>query len=120
MLTEITDIVIKNKEQIKEEIARLEHPSYRKLFDILVNVVRDNTTGYARLDPSRVTRIDYGDYQGTILFIVATDNYQPDTFYCTKVDYGSCSVCDSLEAAYNDPNAIYTIVLHMAQNMKVM
>lgn len=53
-----------------------------------------------KINPDTLTEIDFGDYQGTLIYIFAQDTYQPstnDTFY-TSVEYGSCSGCDTLQA----------------------
>lgn len=43
-------------------------------------------------------KIDFCKYAGTLIFVFAYDDYDPElysTFY-TSVDYGSCSGCDTL------------------------
>lgn len=53
-----------------------------------------------KLDTDHITIIDNGDYQGTLLFVIPYDNYQPSEceHIMTYIDYGSCSGCDALEA----------------------
>ena len=48
-----------------------------------------------------VTKIDDGDYQGTLLFIVPKHTYQPSSYeyLITYIEYGSCCCCDALEGA---------------------
>jgi hypothetical protein len=47
-----------------------------------------------------MTVIDDGDYQGTQIFIIPTDTYQPSVkdYVMTDTYYGSCSGCDTLQA----------------------
>lgn len=49
-------------------------------------------------DSKKVTVVDNGDYQGTQLFLIPMDTYQPCEFeyLLTYVGYGSCSGCDTL------------------------
>lgn len=52
------------------------------------------------LDLERMTVIDDGDYQGTTIYIIPCDTYQPseESYYVTHNYYGSCSGCDAFEA----------------------
>ena len=50
------------------------------------------------LDPERLTVIDHGDNQGTIVFVVAESGYQPEAHYAVSYGYGSCGGCDTLES----------------------
>jgi hypothetical protein len=49
-------------------------------------------------DAERITVVDNGDYQGTQLFLIPEDTYQPSEYeyLMTYVGYGSCSGCDTL------------------------
>lgn len=51
-------------------------------------------------DSSKITEIDNGDYQGTLLFLIPLDIYQPSEYeyLMTYIGYGSCSGCDTLQA----------------------
>ena len=50
------------------------------------------------LNLKEITVIDNGDYQGTLLFLIPFDRYQPSEYeyFMTYIGYGSCSVCDAL------------------------
>lgn len=77
-------------------------------------------------DPERITVIDHGHYQGTQLFVVGAEGYQPSTYWATAVYYGSCSGCDTFQACVGwgdettpeEADACVTMALHMVQNMK--
>ena len=80
---------------------------------------------YGEPDYSRIHTIDDGDYQGTLLFIIAEVGYQPSTYWSAVVSYGSCSGCDTLCAIQensDDPetqtNDYTTLALHLLQSMK--
>lgn len=51
-----------------------------------------------------ITMIDNGDYQGTLLFMLPFDAYQPAEYeyLMTYVGYGSCSGCDTLQSIQAD------------------
>ena len=87
------------------------------------------------LNERAITRIDDGDYQGTLLFVIPCANYQPDMgdYYVTSVWYGSCSGCDTFEAINDDydlwgkptkaqlkkaAKQFQALALHMLQKMK--
>ena len=48
--------------------------------------------------------MDNGDYQGTLLFLIPCDTYQPSEYeyLLTYVGYGSCSGCDALMSIQSD------------------
>lgn len=64
----------------------------KALFDIVIN------KNYKKYDTEHITVIDDGDYQGTQLFFIHEDTYQPNVeeYVYTYVSYGSCSGCDTL------------------------
>ena len=51
-----------------------------------------------KLDIDNITEIDNGSYQGTLLYVIPFDTYQPceNEYLMTSVRYGSCSGCDTL------------------------
>jgi hypothetical protein len=109
---------------------RPEHPSYEKLVKYVIEMLHDHIDEYGEQpDPTRITKIDHGDYQGTLLFIIAAEGYQPDTYWSCKVGYGSCSGCDTLQSIsdYSDdaPNDeqvkdYMTLALHIVQGLHLL
>ena len=81
---------------------------------------------YGEPDPDRITVIDHGDYQGTLLFVVGECGYQPSTYWATSYGYGSCSGCDTLLSIANYRNEMtdekielfWTEGLHMVQGIR--
>ena len=53
-----------------------------------------------KLGLEHITVVDDGVYQGTLLFLIPFDTYQPNEheYIMTYVGYGSCSGCDALQA----------------------
>lgn len=47
----------------------------------------------------KIVEIDHGDWQGTLLYVIPLDTYQPSDYeyLMTSVGYGSCSGCDTLQ-----------------------
>ena len=97
----------KNKGSLEEYIRttnQCEYSSYDKLvrilFDKVINpYIKEQSEGYTdTFDIDRIHVIDDGDYQGTQLFIIPLDTYQPCSYdyVWTCHDYGSCSGCDLL------------------------
>lgn len=56
------------------------------------------------LDLENITEINNGDYQGTLLYLIPFNTYQPaeGDYLMTYVGYGSCSGCDTLLAIQED------------------
>lgn len=97
----------------------------QKIFE-LIDIKDEN--GYSYL-PDKITSVDDGDYQGTEIFLIPSDTYQPniDDYLITHTYYGSCSGCDTLQGinSYEDglPNEeqvsdYMTLALHLVQKMK--
>ena len=74
----------------------------------LVKLVTKNILG-DEWDAEKITEIDDGHYQGTLLFLIPMNTYQPSEYeyLATFVNYGSCSVCDTLQGIqdYSDEPA---------------
>ena len=62
-------------------------------FGIILN--EDN-----KFDLDGINEIDNGDYQGTLLYLIPFQTYQPCEYeyLMTYVGYGSCGRCDALQA----------------------
>jgi hypothetical protein len=108
-----------------EEFFRKEHPKdYKAIVTKVMELVHED---YEDPNPKVIHEIDDGEYQGTLLFLIAEDAYQPSEYYYVMVSYGSCSGCDTLEAirSYdgNPPNDeqvkdYMALALHIIQKMK--
>ena len=98
------------KEYDQSEDKRFWGPSYielhQKLFELVVTEPREIRTPFDQRwnnyswDFNRFLVLDHGEYQGTMIFIMVPDVYQPSLdkdYYFTSVMYGSCSHCDTME-----------------------
>ena len=91
----------KNKGKLEEYIRSTPQSKYSEykdlvklIFDLVINPEEKIT-----YDTENITVIDDGDYQGTLIFVLYKDVYQPSVsdYVYTSVDYGSCSGCDTLQ-----------------------
>ena len=82
----------------------LEGFSYLKLVELVIEHIINEEHSFTNLDITKIIVIDHVHYQGTQLYIIPRDTYQPniEDYYVTHNYYGSCSGCDTLQ------NIIYT------------
>lgn len=97
----------KNKKNLEEYIrthAMGDYDTYQSLTKLLFDIViNPEMTGYREpFDTENILVIDDGDYQGTLIFVLHRNCYQPNTgeYVYTSVNYGSCSGCDTLQAIH--------------------
>ena len=94
----------KNKDKLENYFRTHKQEEYSSYQDILRATIENiiNIDDYEwlnkTLDLSKIHVIDDGDYQGTLIFLIPRDGYQPDEdcYLVTFVNYGSCSGCDTL------------------------
>ena len=123
MIQAFVDKFMEAKPELGERLAR-EARNYMFDYEKLVRAVVE-TIG-APLDPERIQEINWGDYQGTLFFVIGEKGYQPSSFWTVKVDYGSCSGCDTLEAIKSDyqdggeeqKRQLLELALHIVQGLK--
>lgn len=79
---------------------------YTDLVKLTFEIVFNESDEKHRLDLDKITEIDNGEYQGTVLYLIPFATYQPCEFeyLMTYVGYGSCSGCDTLQAIQNYKN----------------
>ena len=98
-----------NQDKLRQELSTrrgLNSCEYKDLVKLTFEVIFNNITiesnhGYTsecQLDLEHIIEIDNGDYQGTLLYLIPFDCYQPSEYeyLMTYVGYGSCSGCDTL------------------------
>lgn len=93
------------KKGVLESWLQEKHPeSYEDLFTKLIALVLNETVEgrytHAVIDPTSITVLNHGSYQGTQIFLMALTTYQPDADDYLWMDnyYGSCSGCDALQS----------------------
>ena len=74
----------------------LEYLEYKDLVKLTVMFILNDENEW---DENKIKEIDDGDYQGTLLYLIPEDTYQPNSseYLMTFVEYGSCSACDTLQ-----------------------
>lgn len=133
MIKEFVEKWNKYKNDLEEFFRNTEQEKYssyeeivRILFDKVIN--KDEEEPF---DTKNICVIDDGSYQGTQIFILHKDIYQPEIedYVYTNTYYGSCSGCDTLLSIsdYDDGlpdeeqiKEYMTLALHLLQKCKYM
>ena len=94
---------IENKSILEERLrtcGQLSRCDYVDLLKMTVECILNKNEQGMLWDPEEITVINNGDYQGTLLFLIPEETYQPCEYQylMTYVGYGSCSYCDTLQA----------------------
>lgn len=92
----------KNKDVLKLALSNLDHfpCCYAELVGMGFKYIwNTDALSWCELDIEAITEIDNGDYQGTYIYIIPFDTYQPSEweYLMTFAGYGSCSCCDALQ-----------------------
>ena len=124
----------KNKDKLEKTLREnqsLNRCDYLYLVKTVVDVILNDETAteeFKNYNTERITEIDDGEYQGTLLYVIPKKTYQPSDYdyLMTSVGYGSCNVCDTLQAIQGygifptteEQYADYmNLCLHLIQNM---
>ena len=117
MLKIIADKWAKNQNKLREELTKtnIEFLRYKDLVHLTFKIIYnddEHAVWPPNINVNRITEIDDGNYQGTLLFLLPFDIYQPMEceYLMTYVGYGSCSGCDTLQhilSLNNDWDAKY-------------
>ena len=110
MIQELVKQWEENKHKLEEYFKTTKQEEYSSSYKQIVTKVFElclpKADDYSGFDLSKMTVIDDGDYQGTQIFIIPKDTYQPSVgdYVMTNTYYGSCSVCDTLQGicSYED------------------
>lgn len=128
MIKEFVEKWEQNKGKIREAVSAKHPDDYQELVKIVVENLQLDSE-YESMDPERIHKIDDGDYQGTLLFVIGAKGYQPSDYWSVQIYYGSCSGCDTLQRIreYKDedgppsPDQVdqyMTLALHIVQKLK--
>ena len=132
MITELVKQWEENKHKLEEYFKTTkqdEYDSYETIVKKVFEICIPEATDYSGWALDKMTVIDDGDYEGTQIFIIPTDTYQPsvEDYVMTDTYYGSCSGCDTLQAIsgydYDLPTdeqvkEYMTLALHLVQKLK--
>ena len=109
MIKKFADKWFKHKDKLEDyfrKTSQEEYDEYEKivkaLFDNVIN--QENEFDSEKFNTDEITVIDNGSWQGTQIFLLHRDIYQPSTedYIYTDTYYGSCSGCDTLQAIRSD------------------
>ena len=113
-----------NSHKLKEVLSKdttLNSCDYKYLVKLTIKYILN--TEDDEWDVEHITEIDNGDYQGTLLWMIPRDTYQPSCYeyLITYCYYGSCSGCDTLlgiqEDIYDDSDTILPTEIQLKQYM---
>ena len=115
MLKFCRDAWYENKDKLEAFIvkdAKLNSCDYTYLVELVVKYILNPSIkiDWEKFDADKITVIDNGDYQGTLLFMIPRNTYQPGAsdYLLTYSYYGSCSGCDTLMAIQNWEDVVPT------------
>lgn len=103
----------KNKEKLEQAIRadiNLNTCDYKYLVQLVVrHILNEDIIDYYNYSEN-VLMIDDGGYQGTLIFVIHQNIYQPyeGNYLMTYVEYGSCSGCDTLLSIQNWDSSVPT------------
>ena len=105
------DLWVKNKNKLEDYFRKTKQREYdeyknivKKIFELVINDNLDSDDLSNNVyNVEEMTVIDNGDYQGTQIFLIPEDCYQPDAdeYVFTHNYYGSCSGCDTLQSIHD-------------------
>lgn len=122
-----------NKYKLEEYFKTTKQEEYSSSYEQIVRKVFElcllKADDYRGFDLSKMTVIDDGDYQGTQIFIIPVDTYQPSVsdYVMTHNYYGSCSGCDTLMSIHDYRDGLpsdeqvkeyMSLSLHLIQKLK--
>lgn len=99
---------------------------YSDIVKAVIEIITDEESYGFNPSPNRIHVIDDGDYQGTLVFVIAAYGYQPDNYWYVKVGYGSCGGCDTLQHIHDyaegggKTRQYMTLATHVLQGLKRM
>ena len=134
MIQEFVKRFDEKRDDIRAELGNLlDTKGWDLEYDDIVRIVIKAVSGNwpNRMDLERIHRIDDGDYQGTLVYVIPEDGYQPRDYWYVRIAYGSCSGCDTLqwimcchdwkgEEREKVIDDLFTLALHVVQKLRNM
>ena len=132
MITELVKQWEENKYKLEEYFKTTkqdEYDSYETIVKKVFELCIPEANTYSGWNLDRMTVVDDGDHQGTQIFIIPKDTYQPkiEDYVMTDTYYGSCSGCDTIYgiSVYESDlptdeqvKEYMTLALHLVQKIK--
>lgn len=101
MVKEFVEAFERGEDWVREQLSKIDYCGYTDIVKITVSAIHDNFGERYAPSPDYITVVDYGDYQGTMVFVIGEDTYQPSRHWYLVTGYGSCSGCDELQAIFD-------------------
>ena len=131
MIQRFVDRFMEKRGILRESLGKKHPDDYTELVRSVIDIISidENDSVDSEPDNNRVHIIDDGDYQGTLVFVIAEQGYQPCEYWYLRISYGSCSGCDTLESIreYEDGlpsekqiDDYITLSLHIVQGLRLM
>jgi len=124
MIQLFIDRFMENKHKLEKKITKEGVANYNSLVKMIIETITDDDEyGDHNPDPRRIHEIDDGDYQGSLVYVIAEKGYQPTDYWTVKILYGSCSGCDTLQAINEEVPSkqlkeYMHLALHVVQGLK--
>lgn len=119
-----------HKSEVRDWISNMKEHHSLRYSDLVENLFR---ICFEEWNEINMVEIDHGHYQGTKLWFIPRDTYQPsyDDYVWTMNYYGSCCGCDTLQSiqgiSWDDEkpseeqiNDYMMLMLHLVQNIKFL
>jgi len=124
MIQRFVDTYMEKKEELRCIFSKELPRKYEDLVRTVVSILGDSGSP-KNPDPHRIHKIDYGEYTGTLVFVIAESGDNPRTHWYAVISYGSFSGCDTLQRIINDDEGrrvedMMTLALHIVQAIKEM
>lgn len=129
MIEAFTKAWFANQDAMREKFTAQHPEDYKEVVRAVVEMLSTSIDGYDKPHPRRIHEINDGDYQGTLVYVIGSWHYNTSLYWYVKVDYGSCTHCDTLLSIRADsddpPNAqqvrdYMTLALHIVQGLREM
>jgi len=130
MIKEFVDRFMENKDALRAKFEADFPGTYKDIVKAVAESITSEEYTTHDIDPERIHEIDDGHYQGTLVYVIAEKGYQPSDYYYVKVDYGSCSGCDTLQHIESQHyfaddkkesiDDLMTLALHIVQGLKML
>jgi hypothetical protein len=130
MIKDFVDRFMQNKDALRAKFEADFPREYKDIVKAVAEIITSEMYTAHDIDPERIHEIDNGDYQGILVYVIGTKGWQPSDYYYVKVEYGSCSGCDTLQSIEAEHSCaadkkqsiddLMTLALHIVQGLKKM
>ena len=126
MIESFVKSLYENRDTLREKFSSKHPEDYKEVVRNVVEMLAiDNS-----IDPGCIHEInDGGTYQGTLVYVIGGKGISLDRYWYVKIDYGSCSGCDTLESirrydqgqpSSKQVDEYMTLALHIVQQLREM